>query len=400
MVDTTLSPFLALHALQAVPASLLNRDDLGSVKKITLGGVPRVRVSSQSWKRSIRVGLRSSDIDGGAFGLRTNRFPRLVAAELAGAHGIHPDRAAVVTGAVFAAAGLKLNADTGNTAVSVFATADLPRRVAAVIAEHNDAIVAADTAEAAVEDEAQPRKARRTAKKKDDAPAWEIPAPVRDALLDALKVGDTIDLALFGRMLSEIPGENVDGAVAVAHAFSVDPLALEPDFFTAVDDAAADGEAVSNMLDTTELTAPTLYRYAELDRRQLRANLAAASDDPALVEQLARDSEAAFIEWFVRALPSGKHRSTAAHTLPLLVLAEPARFAYSLADAFADAITGDTVIDDACRRLLEHQRAARRFSGSATTVALPINPTATARLDFTGFAVADGIEDLTAQVQK
>ena len=40
-----------VHVLQTVPPSNLNRDDTGSPKSATFGGVRRARVSSQAWKR-------------------------------------------------------------------------------------------------------------------------------------------------------------------------------------------------------------------------------------------------------------------------------------------------------------------------------------------------------------
>ncbi|MBM4574949.1 type I-E CRISPR-associated protein Cas7/Cse4/CasC [Rhodococcus hoagii] len=375
MTDTTLAPFLALHVLQAIPASLLNRDDAGSIKKITVDGVPRVRVSSQSWKRAIRIGLRTAAIDGGSFGLRTTRFPKLTAEALAGNHGVDPHRAAAVSAAVFTGLGLKANEKTGNTSVAVFASEELPTRVAAALAEHDADIVF------------------------DEKKGVVIPDPVLAAARAALDVDATIDLALFGRMLAEIPGGNVDGAVSVAHAFSVDPLALEADFFTAVDDAAGEGEAVSSMLDTADLAAPTLYRYVELDRRQLRTNLAAASTDPAVIEELALAAEAALIEWTVRSLPASKKRSSAAHTLPILVLADTGTAVYSLADAFSPAIRGDQVAAEAAARLLRHSAAARPFTGG-TTAALAINPTIADHLDLTGIDATTTLGDLITQVRR
>lgn len=375
MTDNTPSPFLALHILQTVPASLLNRDDAGAIKKITVDGVPRVRVSSQSWKRAIRTGMRTAAIDGGAFGLRTTRFPKLTADSLASNHGIDPHRAAAVSAAVFSGLGLKANEKTGNTAVSVFASEELPARVAAAIAEH-DADFTFDEKKGVV-----------------------VPDPVLDAARAALDVDATIDLALFGRMLAEIPTGNVDGAVSVAHAFSVEPLAVEADFFTAVDDAAGEGEAVSSMLDTTDLASPTLYRYVELDRRQLRTNLAAASTDSAVVDSLTAAAESAFVDWAVRSMPTSKRRSSAAHTFPVLVLADTGTAVYSLADAFAPAIRGDQITTTAAIRLLRHSAALRSITG-ATTAALAVNPTIADALDFTGVDRAGTIAELISLVQR
>ena len=47
------------HILQSFPVTCLNRDDVGSPKTALIGGVPRSRVSSQCWKRRVRMDLHS-----------------------------------------------------------------------------------------------------------------------------------------------------------------------------------------------------------------------------------------------------------------------------------------------------------------------------------------------------
>ena len=47
--------YLDVHVLQTVPPSCVNRDDTGSPKTAVYGGVNRARVSSQSWKRAMRL---------------------------------------------------------------------------------------------------------------------------------------------------------------------------------------------------------------------------------------------------------------------------------------------------------------------------------------------------------
>lgn len=47
--------YLDLHVLQTVPPSCVNRDDTGSPKTAVYGGATRARVSSQAWKRAIRL---------------------------------------------------------------------------------------------------------------------------------------------------------------------------------------------------------------------------------------------------------------------------------------------------------------------------------------------------------
>lgn len=49
---------IEFHILQSFPVTCLNRDDVGSPKSAMVGGVPRARVSSQCWKRQVRLQLR------------------------------------------------------------------------------------------------------------------------------------------------------------------------------------------------------------------------------------------------------------------------------------------------------------------------------------------------------
>ena len=46
---------LEFHILQSFPVSCLNRDDMNQVKTAIIGGTKRARISSQSFKRAIRM---------------------------------------------------------------------------------------------------------------------------------------------------------------------------------------------------------------------------------------------------------------------------------------------------------------------------------------------------------
>ena len=50
-----MTQFIQLHLLTSYPPSNLNRDDLGRPKSAQIGGVGRLRVSSQSLKRAWRT---------------------------------------------------------------------------------------------------------------------------------------------------------------------------------------------------------------------------------------------------------------------------------------------------------------------------------------------------------
>ena len=68
-----MSQFIQLHALVSYPPSNLNRDDLGRPKTAIMGGVNRLRISSQSLKRA----WRTSDLFEEALKAAENRSKEL-----------------------------------------------------------------------------------------------------------------------------------------------------------------------------------------------------------------------------------------------------------------------------------------------------------------------------------
>ena len=48
---------IEFHILQSFPVTCLNRDDVGAPKTAVVGGVTRARVSSQCWKRQVRLAI-------------------------------------------------------------------------------------------------------------------------------------------------------------------------------------------------------------------------------------------------------------------------------------------------------------------------------------------------------
>jgi CRISPR system Cascade subunit CasC len=73
--------YVDFHVIQTVPPSCLNRDDTGSPKTAIYGGVRRARVSSQAWKRAMRLMFREH-FDERELGTRTKKIVDLVAGEI------------------------------------------------------------------------------------------------------------------------------------------------------------------------------------------------------------------------------------------------------------------------------------------------------------------------------
>src|SRR5690606_7995995 len=121
------------------------------------------------------------------------------------------------------------------------------------------------------------------------------------------------EVAMFGRMLAIDVKKpfgrrylNINAACQVAHALSTNRVAMEMDFFTAVDDLkdreADDSDAGAGMLGTVEFNSACFYRYANVDLCQLKENLGGD-------EQLARKTVEAFLRAAYHAIPTGKQNT-------------------------------------------------------------------------------------------
>ena len=70
--------FIDIHAIQTLPPANLNRDENGRPKTSIYGGMPRMRVSSQAWKKAIRDNFRDT-LDTGRLGSRSREFTKMIA---------------------------------------------------------------------------------------------------------------------------------------------------------------------------------------------------------------------------------------------------------------------------------------------------------------------------------
>jgi CRISPR system Cascade subunit CasC len=273
-----------IHILQTVPPSNLNRDDTGSPKTAVYGGVRRSRVSSQAWKRATRVAFNAG-LDRGDLGVRTRRIVELLADEITARASELADRAEELAIATFKEVGIDTKPPKKDATAEASYLVFLSRHQIVALAEA--AIEAAGTDDVA--------KALKHVNVK--------------ALADR---SHSIDIALFGRMVAEQTDLNVDAAAQVAHAISVHPVETEFDYFTAVDDFLDDDETGAGMIGTVEFNSATLYRYATLDVDRLNDNLG----DPAAT----RRAVEAFVQAFVRSMPTGKQTTFANRTLPEAVV--------------------------------------------------------------------------------
>lgn len=269
-----------IHILQTVPPSNINRDDTGSPKTATYGGVRRARVSSQAWKRATRVAF-DDHLDRADLGVRTKRVVELLADEITARSRELGDRAGQLATETMRQVGLKVEPPKKDASAEAGYLVFFSRRQVENLASA--------AVEAAGADDVG--KALKAAKVKDLAD--------RD---------HSVDIALFGRMVADQADINVDAAAQVAHAISVHPVETEFDYFTAVDDRNTEEETGAGMIGTVEFNSSTLYRYATVDVNRLADNLG----DPTAT----RRAVEAFVSAFVRSMPTGKQNTFANRTLP------------------------------------------------------------------------------------
>lgn len=261
--------YVDFHILQTVPPSCVNRDDTGSPKTAVYGGTVRARVSSQAWKRAMRLMFREI-FDEIELGKRTRNMPEMVC-----------------------------------TAIRAQDPSITEKKAKSL----------AEKALKKVEDKLKKEKKPKIfdvmffmSEKQADKLAELAVGGEEDMVLywNAVKDQPSIDMALFGRMVASDPSLNYDAAAQVAHSISTHAVQTEFDYFTAVDDLSPEDTSGAGHLGTVEYNAATLYRYATVNVQELERTLG----------EPAADAVRGFAEALICSMPTGKQNTFANRTLP------------------------------------------------------------------------------------
>lgn len=282
-----MSLVIDVHALQTIPPSLINRDDTGAPKTAVFGGVPRQRVSSQSWKRAIRRYFETN-FDSEQIGDRSKRLPEKIA-RLLEKEGLERSDAIARTEMLFKAAKIKTEIEKPKKGDEESEHNPYPRTTYLLFLSQ--------------------QQVNRAVQELLSLGDGKLPSSEAKKILDT---DHSVDMAMFGRMIADDAAYNVDAAVQVAHAIGIHNSAPDFDYFTAVDDLAEEGEETgAGMIGTVQMMSSTLYRYATVNLDGLEENLGSA--------EVARQAAQHFIEAFIASMPTGKINTFANQTLPELV---------------------------------------------------------------------------------
>lgn len=283
---------IEFHILQSFPVTCLNRDDVGAPKTAVVGGTTRARVSSQCWKRNVRLAMREFS---SVCGSRTKYIGELIS---------------------------KSCKEKGSTDDQAKACGDMIEKIfikkidskgkknkkTSDGAEENgddafDEIQGSDKTDTLLF--LSPKEVLILAEEFNKN-NFKIDIGIKDLeklIGKANSAIDALDIALFGRMVAQAASLNVEAAASFSHAISTHKVTNEVEFFTALDDCAKDQG--SSHMGSLEFNSATYYRYISLDLGQLSQTLVGASM-PEAVES--------FVKALYLAVPSARQTTQSGYS--------------------------------------------------------------------------------------
>lgn len=285
---------IEFHILQSFPVTCLNRDDVGAPKTAVVGGVTRARVSSQCWKRAVRMALH--DIGGVNLGVRTKLIGKLIAdaCKELGADESQIQKCSEKIESIFnkkvdsKGKGEESDENESKSDTLIFMSNREIKIIAQKFSEQgfNPENVIKNS---------DPKKAAKELSDLIDKKQF--------ALTNEL---DGLDIALFGRMVAQAPSMDVEAASSFSHAVSTHKVTNQIEFFTALDDFSdAKGSAHMGSL---EFNSATYYRYVSLDLGQLYETMGNS-------DEFFPQAITAFIKALYLAVPSARQSTQAGYCL-------------------------------------------------------------------------------------
>jgi len=336
-----MSIFIQLHMLTSYPPSNLNRDDLGRPKTAIMGGKTRLRVSSQSLKRAWRTSDLFESALGGHIGKRTKKMGVELYKRLC-EKGVTEGKAKEFAKEMVAFFGATESAEKDKS---------LKELESSQLVHFNQSEIKALFA--LVDRVAGEGKLDKEELKKLVAKRYDV------------------DISMFGRMLTgkEIVKvtDDPEAAVQVAHAVTVHDVAVEDDYFTAVDDLnSGEDDLGAAHIGETEFGAGVFYLYLCINRDLLEENLGD--------KELAKKSLAALVEAAAKVAPNGKQNSFASRAYSSYILAEKGdQQPRSLSVAFLKPVRGEDVLGKAITEIETKRANMEKVYGKCSEAAMTMN---------------------------
>jgi CRISPR system Cascade subunit CasC len=371
-----MSQFIQLHLLTSYPPANLNRDDMGRPKTAKMGGVDRLRISSQSLKRAWRTSELFESAVKGHIGTRTKKLGVEVYKKFI--DGKVPEKDAIERAKNIAGVFGKLKGkDSSNTET---AEEKDTKKKKGKDADKNPL----STLEIEQLAHISPEEMEKVMDLVDKCIS-EARAPKPEELELMRKPETAVDIALWGRMLASNPIFNEEAACQVSHAISVHPVVIEDDYFTAVDDLNKhEDDAGAAHIGERGFAAALFYTYICINKDLLIENLGKDA-------VLANNAISALTEVAAKVSPTGMQNSHASRAYASLVLAEKGeQQPRSLSVAFLKPIEGRKYDEDSISALKKHQENMDKVYG----------PCADSRYSFNAITGEGTMEELLKFVVK
>lgn len=303
-----MTTYLQFHLLTRYGPSNPNRDDQGRPKQALIGGLPRLRMSSQSIKRALRESTFFSLNLKDNLGTRTKRLYEKLYEHLL-AKGV--DQA--------------MATDAAEKVSSIFGTLEKAKSggmIATTLAfiSPDEWKLAFELAEKAVAGE-------------------KLPTDKELKKLVLRTADGALDIAMFGRMLAGDPDFNREAAVQVAHAITTHAAMAEDDWFSAVDDLNKAEDTGAGHLGEVAFGSGVYYQYVCVNCDLLIENLGGD-------KELAAKGLEALAAALAQTTPKGKQNTFAHHPRAEYVLAESGNFApRDLSGAFFEPVKNTPYLD-------------------------------------------------------
>lgn len=266
----TKNPFIntriEFHILQSFPVTCLNRDDVGAPKTAIVGGTTRARVSSQCWKRQVRMEMNKFGLP---YGKRTRLIAELIKQECIseGATEEQAESCGQKIAQIFIKDKSKGKSKKNRKEAEPENEQLDEESQQKSEDKDNDTLIFLSPKEVSV----LAKKFKKVAFSVDDVITQKDQkkqAKELEKILDSEPNSmNAVDIALFGRMLAKAPSMNIEAASSFSHAISTHKVANEVEFFTALDDIQE--EPGAGHIGSLEFNSATYYRYISLDLGQL-----------------------------------------------------------------------------------------------------------------------------------
>lgn len=341
---------IEVHIIQNHAPSNLNRDDSGSPKSAIFGGYRRARISSQCLKRCYRTSQTFREVVDGDLGMHTCSMPDEIECR-AKANGVNlSDEEWAKVKKALAAVIRKGEGGGGGSGsadpIDAAGGVDRLKTAQSVFWRQSElnALVKGVQAWAGGDKKSN----------------FDAKAALRP---DGLSCnGITVDMALFGRMVTSDLMHNVEASSQFAHAISTHEWNREFDYWTRVDDrrdkrldyyksafgAEEKLESGTDGLGDAEFTSACYYSYFNVNFEALVDNLTGKalkhdlndSADRGAATQRACGAVAGLVKAAIFERPTGKFNSMATPSLPTLVVVEvrACHVPVSYANAFAKPV--------------------------------------------------------------